>query len=269
MLKCVLTIAGSDSGAGAGIQADLKTMAALRVYGLTVITAVTAQNTTGVQRFEVLSEEMVAAQIDAVMKDFPVVAVKTGMLGNAGIISTVAAKLKEYGARRVVVDPVMVAKSGDPLLEEGAQEAFKQELFPLVLVITPNISEAEVLCGFSIGSVEDMKRAARFLQKLGPAYVLIKGGHYREGEEVVDLLFDGEKFYFYRAPRLKTTNTHGTGCSFASAIASYLARGYPVPRAVQKARSYLQFILHHGLDLGQGNGPMDHMAFFRRKGFLR
>lgn len=262
-LPCVMTIAGSDSGAGAGIQADLKAMSALGVYGLTVITAVTAQNTLGVERFEIMAPGLVGAQLDAVFQDFPVSAVKTGMLGNAATVEVVTAKLREYGVRRLVADPVMVAKSGDSLLAEDTQAAIRELLLPLSLLITPNIPEAEVLCGEQIGNIKDMKKAARILRKMGPAFVLIKGGHL-EGEDVLtDVLFDGTNFYYYKAYRIDSKNTHGTGCTYASAIAACLARGYAVPKAVMKARSYLQGILQHDPELGRGHGPMDHFALWR------
>ena len=263
--KCVLTIAGSDSGAGAGIQADLKAMAAQWVYGLSAITAITAQNTVGVEKVQMLPPEIVAAQIDAVLNHFPVDAVKTGMLGNAEIIRAVAAGLKQHNIRKVVLDPVMVAKSGDLLLERGAQEALQEELFPLALLITPNIPEAEVLCGHPIKTPADLKAAARFLYALGPSFVLLKGGHLTGGDEVVDTLFDGERYYYYRAPRIITKNTHGTGCTFASAIAAYLALGRTVPLAVKAAREYLQKIIPYGLNIGHGHGPLDHFSTCRKK----
>ncbi len=267
MLKCVLTIAGSDSGAGAGIQADLKTMAAQGVYGLTVITAVTAQNTMAVEKFQLLPVEMVEAQIDTVLQDFEVAAVKTGMLGNAEIVAAVAAKIKQYRLKNVVVDPVMVAKSGDYLLEEGAQKAMQEQLFPLARLITPNLPEAETFCGGSIEDLHDMREAARQLFAMGPAFVLLKGGHFRHDVELTDLLYDGKTFYYYRAPRIETKNTHGTGCTFASAIASNLAGGRAVPSAVWAARKYLQKIVAFGLELGHGNGPMDHfLTWGKNKG---
>lgn len=261
-----MTVAGSDSGAGAGIQADLKAMAAQGVYGITVITAVTAQNTLGVDQFQVLPPQMVEAQMDAVLRDFPVAAVKTGMLGNAGIVQAVVAKLQQYGLYSIVADPVMVAKSGDPLLEEDTQTAIREKLLPLSLVITPNIPEAEVLCGQAIESIEDMKKAARALHARGPAYVLLKGGHLQGEEELTDILFDGIRFYYYRAQRINTRHTHGTGCTYASAIAAHLALGRSVPQAVMAARCYLQRILPWDPGLGKGSGPMDHFAVWRDRG---
>jgi hydroxymethylpyrimidine/phosphomethylpyrimidine kinase len=259
MPPCVLTIAGSDSGAGAGIQADLKTLAALDVYGLTALTAVTAQNSRAVERAEVLPAALVGAQVDAVLQDFPVDVIKTGMLGNAAIVEAVAAKIKRYGITKTVVDPVMVAKSGDHLLEEAALRALQEKLLPLALVITPNIPEAEVLCGWPIGDEKARREAAYFLHRQGPAFVLLKGGHFQEeAAEITDVLFDGEKFFYYRAPRIITGNTHGTGCTFAAAIAAQLARGKAVPLAVKAARDYLQMIMPHGLQLGRGHGPLNH-----------
>ncbi len=261
---CALTIAGSDSGAGAGIQADLKSMAAQEVYGLTAITAITAQNTVGVEKAEVLPAALVEAQIDAVLRDFPVSAVKTGMLGNAEIVKVVASKLRQYRLSKIVVDPVMVAKSGDPLLAEGAQKALREELLPAALVVTPNIPEAEILCGWPIQDWGALQEAARYLYQQGPSFVLIKGGHYAEQEAMLtDVLFDGQKFYYYRASRIRTKNTHGTGCTYAAAIAAHLALGKTVPLAVGAARLYLQAIIPHGLPLGMGHGPLDHFYGFR------
>jgi len=258
--RCVLTIAGSDSGAGAGIQADLKTMAAHGVYGLSVITAVTAQNTVEVSDFQVMPVDLVKKQINAVMEDFPVAAVKTGMLASGEIIKAVAERLSHYGVHNLVVDPVMVAKSGHRLLEAGAQEALCARLFPLADVITPNIPEAEALCGFAVNSLEEMKKAATELFDLGPSYVLVKGGHFPDSRVLVDLLFDGEHFFCYRAVRVATKNTHGTGCTYASAIASRLALGDSPPVAVERARKYLQCALRLGLKLGKGHGPLGHFS---------
>jgi hydroxymethylpyrimidine/phosphomethylpyrimidine kinase len=263
-LKCVLTIAGSDSGAGAGIQADLKTMGALDVYGLTAITAITAQNTVAVKKSELLATETIRAQIDAVAEDFPIAAVKTGMLGNARIVEAVAAKICQHRLPNVVVDPVMVAKGGDHLLEQDAQRALRERLFPLARIITPNLPEAEALCGITIKDFKEMQTAARLLYEQGPSFVLLKGGHFYHGEHLLDLLYDGNKFYFYRALRIETRDTHGTGCTLAAAIASYLARGQAVPWAVRSAREYLQGIITSNLGLGRGSGPLDHFAAWRK-----
>ena len=264
-LCCVLSVAGSDSGAGAGVQADLKTMAVQGVYGLTVITAVTAQNTRGVDRFQILPPQLVAAQMDAVFRDFPIAAVKIGMLGNGDVVEAVYSGLRRYRARNIVLDPVMVAKSGDLLLEKDTQLALQKKLFPLSLIITPNIPEAEAFYGGEITGIEKMKEAAKALHDAGPSYVLLKGGHLRNGELMTDLLYDGEKFFYYRAPRILSTDTHGTGCTYASAIAAQLACDIPVPLAVLKARCYLQAILPCSPGLGGGSGPMDHFARWRKK----
>lgn len=263
-LPCAMTVAGSDSGAGAGIQADLKAMAAQGVYGLTVITAVTAQNTLGVDQFQVLPPQMVEAQMDALLRDFPVAAVKTGMLANTDIVQAVAAKLRKYNLLKVVIDPVMVAKSGDSLLQEDTQAAIREKLLPLSLLITPNIPEAAVLCGREVESIEDMKEAARNLKRRGASFVLLKGGHLQSGQELTDVLFDGYRFYYYRAQRIHTRHTHGTGCTYASAIAAQLALGRPVPQAVLAARIYLQRILPWDPGLGSGSGPMDHFAIWKK-----
>lgn len=264
-LRCVLSVAGSDSGAGAGIQADLKTMAAQGVYGLTVVTAVTAQNTMGVDRFQILSPDLVSAQMEAIFRDFPVAAVKTGMLGNEDVVEVVSSTLRRYRIRNIVVDPVMVAKSGDLLLERDTQLAIQKKLFPLSTVITPNIPEAEALCGEEITGIEQMKKAARVLHASGPSYVLLKGGHLQNGELMTDLLYDGHRFFYYNAPRIISTDTHGTGCTYASAIAAQLALGLPVFLAVFNARRYLQATLPCSPGLGRGSGPMDHFACWRKK----
>jgi len=263
--KCVLTIAGSDSGAGAGIQADLKTMAAQGVYGLCAITAITAQNTRSVEKVMLLPAEMVAAQIEAVAADFSIAAVKIGMLGNAEIIDTVAETLQRLVLSRIVLDPVMVAKSGDLLLEKGAQKSLRERLFPLATVLTPNIPEAEALVGEPLQDLSALKEAARLLKEMGPAYVLLKGGHLPLKGEVVDLLFDGERFYYYRGKEIITKNTHGSGCTYASAIAAHLALGKTVPLAVKAAREYLQKIFPEGLQIGGGHGPLDHFSLWGRQ----
>ncbi len=264
MIKCVLSIAGSDSGAGAGIQADLKTMAALGVYGLTAVTAVTAQNTVGVARYQLLDRALVEAQIDMLVDDFPVDAVKTGMLGSEDIVRAVAEKIKQHGLRKLVVDPVMVAKSGDALLVEGARLALQKKLLPLALLVTPNIPEAEMLSEMVIETPSDMQKAARLIHGQGPSFVLLKGGHLPGSGLLTDILFDGEQYFFYRASRVETRSTHGTGCTYASAIAAYLARRCNVPTAVKRARTYLQAILPADLRLGKGHGPMDHFGNRRK-----
>ncbi len=254
-----LTIAGSDSSAGAGIQADLKTFAAFEVYGASAITAVTAQNTLGVTAVEELRVSMVAAQIDAVADDLAVAAVKTGMLSSAAIIETVAERLAARGLDVVVIDPVMVAKGGDRLLREDAVGALRERLLPLALVLTPNASEAEVLSGRPVTTMAEAKEAARAIAALGPRYVVVKGGHF--GEDAVDVLFDGERFTELPAKRVATTSTHGTGCTLSSAIAAGLANGKGVGEAVSDAKAYVTEAIGRAFPVGAGHGPLNH--FFR------
>lgn len=256
MICKVLTIAGSDCSGGAGIQADLKTMAAHKVYGMSAITALTAQNTTGVFGVLEASPEFVAQQIDCVFDDIRPDAVKIGMVSSAAIISTIAARLKAFGARNVVVDPVMVATSGSRLLDEDATGALRGELLPLGTVITPNIPEAEALCGFAIADHGDMERAARRLAAgLGGA-VLIKGGHLTDCAD--DLLLSEGRLVWLNSPRLDNPNTHGTGCTLSSAIACHLAMGRGVEESVRRAKAYVTGALRAGLDLGRGSGPLAH-----------
>ncbi|MGE0450663.1 MAG: bifunctional hydroxymethylpyrimidine kinase/phosphomethylpyrimidine kinase [Vicinamibacterales bacterium] len=262
-LPVVLTIAGSDSGAGAGIQADLKTFAAMGVYGTSAITAITAQNTVGVSAAQVLPSDLVVAQIEAVASDFTIAATKTGMLGSAAVVEAVAAAIADLELPLVVVDPVMQAKGGDRLLDTDAVAALRQTLLPHALVVTPNIPEAEALTGITIRNLDDAKRAAERLRgHRGPA-VVVKGGH-AEGPEVVDLLFDGERFYEFRVPRIDSRNTHGTGCTFASAIAASLAHGRSLPDSTARAQAYVSDAIRCGLALGSGHGPLDHFWAMRR-----
>lgn len=264
-MKKALTIAGSDSGGGAGIQADLKTFSALGVYGMSVLTAITAQNTVGVQGAFELPPEFVALQIDSVLTDIGADAVKTGMLANAGIINAIIDRLRKYQVETLVVDPVMVAKSGDLLLREDARSALVQQLFPLALVVTPNLHEAQVLAGLEIHNVAGMKEAARAIHAMGPRYVVVKGGHLAHSSESIDLLYDGEEFQEFSATRLDTENTHGTGCTLASAIAAGLAKGLNVPSAMSEAKAYLTRALRAGarLKIGHGHGPVDHFVDWR------
>ncbi|BAM00337.1 MULTISPECIES: bifunctional hydroxymethylpyrimidine kinase/phosphomethylpyrimidine kinase [Caldilinea] len=259
-MKKVLTIAGSDSGGGAGIQADLKAFAARGVYGMSAITALTAQNTVGVFGVFPVTPEFVAQQIDAVMEDLGADAWKTGMLANAAIIQVVAERARRYRIERLVVDPVMVAKSGDPLLEPEARRALVEHLLPLAYIVTPNRHEAQVLADMEIHTLEDAIKAAQRIHALGPRYVLVKGGHLPGTVEAVDILYDGERFEEFRAPRIETINTHGTGCTLASAIAAELAKGADAAQAVAEAKHYLTAALHSGasLRLGRGHGPVDH-----------
>ncbi len=256
-MHSVLTIAGSDSSAGAGIQADLKTFAALGVYGTCAVTAITAQNTRGVTAVQETPPGIVAAQIDAVVADIRPDAVKTGMLASAPIIEVVAAKVREHRLPNLVVDPVMVAKSGDRLLRDDAVTVLRDLLLPLAAVVTPNLPEAEVLAGFAIDSDEDVRRAAKEIVGLGARAVVVKGGH-REAAEAVDVLYDSNTFHDYSAPRIDTTSTHGTGCTFASAIAAYLARGEPLAEAVGQAKEYLTEALRRAYPIGGGHGPVHH-----------
>ena len=257
VIRTALTIAGSDSGGGAGIQADLKTFAALGVYGTSAITAVTAQNTVGVMAAQALPADLVTAQIEAVASDIHVHATKTGMLASAAIVEAVAAAIKALNLPLVVVDPVMLAKSGDRLLDDDATMAMTKELLPLAFVVTPNIPEAAVLSGQSIASLDDAKSAAVRIHRFGPSAVVVKGGH-AAGDELVDLLFDGRTFVEIRTPRIDTRNTHGTGCTFASAIAAYLALGDTLVDAVTRAQAYVAGAIRHGLAIGHGHGPLDH-----------
>ena len=251
-----LTIAGSDSGGGAGIQADLKTFAALGVYGSSALTAITAQNTLGVTAVLELPPDMVAAQIDAVMSDIGADAVKTGMLANSGIIRTVAQRVGEHAIDNLVVDPVMVAKGGDRLLQEEAVEALRDLLVPLAAVVTPNLPEASVLVGHSVESLEDAHRAARYILDMGARSVVVKGGHLQG--DAIDVYYDGRQLRELAAPRLATTSTHGTGCTFASAIAAGLARGMSMEEAVVRAKQYVTEAIRSAFPVGAGHGPLNH-----------
>jgi hydroxymethylpyrimidine/phosphomethylpyrimidine kinase len=264
-MRTALTIAGSDSGGGAGIQADLKTFAAHGVFGTSALTALTAQNTVGVQGVFAIPSEFVIRQIEAVVMDIGADAVKTGMLFNRRIIETVAAAIMKYRLSPLVVDPVMVAKSGDALLEPEARDALLSSLLPLATVVTPNLPEAEVLCGFPVTDLEGMRRAAHFIHARGPRFVVIKGGHLEGTGFSTDLFYDGTHFEELSEARIDTRNTHGTGCTFASAIAARLALGDKALDAVRAAKRYVSGILavSAGLRIGHGHGPMNHMALLR------
>ncbi|HXN03921.1 MAG TPA: bifunctional hydroxymethylpyrimidine kinase/phosphomethylpyrimidine kinase [Candidatus Acidoferrum sp.] len=253
----VLTIAGSDSGAGAGIQADLKTFAALGVYGVSVITAITAQNTVGVRAVQEIDPGVITAQLDAVAEDFSIAALKTGMLSSAAIIEAVVAGLRRRALRPLVVDPVMIAKSGDRLLREDAVETLRRTLLPLAYVVTPNIPEAEVLAGLAIRTHADRVEAGRAIMGLGAHAVVIKGGH-SDDDPIVDLLVDRDGVHEFRAARIATGSTHGTGCTFSSAIAAGLGRGDDLATAVGEARAYLSSALAQAPGLGHGHGPLNH-----------
>ena len=250
-----LTIAGSDSGGGAGIQADLKTFAAFGVYGLSAITAITAQNTQEVRSAYELPATSVAEQIDVVLEDIGAQAAKTGMLANAQIIEAVVERIRHWQLR-VVVDPVMRAKSGDALLQSKAVDALRKQLLPLAEVITPNLPEAEVLTGRIVKTSYEMREAARAIHDLGVQHVVVKGGH-RE-EEPIDIYFDGSHFHELRAERLETRHTHGTGCTFSAAITALLARGYTVPEAIAEAKTYITGAIRYAPGIGHGHGPVEH-----------
>jgi hydroxymethylpyrimidine/phosphomethylpyrimidine kinase len=262
-MKRALTIAGSDSGGGAGIQADLKTFGALGVYGASAITAVTAQNTVTVSRIQEIDPEVVAAQIEAVIEDIGFDAVKTGMLASTPIVEAVASALKRHRVVNLVIDPVMVSKTKACLLKADAIAALKSLLLPLAEIVTPNIPEAEVLSGHKVIDAETMRDAARRIRDLGPKRVVIKGGH-SEGPYVVDLYFDGEKFEELKAERVQTRATHGTGCTFSAAIAAYLAHGLPPLEAVARAKEFLTAALQAAPGIGKGIGPVNHFHAFHK-----
>lgn len=265
-MKAVLSIAGSDSSGGAGIQADIKTIAAHRLFAETAVTALTAQNTLGVTGVVGIDPAFVAAQIDAVFDDIRPAAVKVGMVSSAAIIRAIAERLRAHDARNIVVDPVMVATSGARLIDEDAVAALVDELLPLADVVTPNMPEAAVLCGFEVADEEAMQRAARLLAAAGKGAVLVKGGHRTDRADDVLATSPEAPVVWLRAPRVDTANAHGTGCTLSSAIACGLACGWPVERAVREAKGYVRGALEAGLDLGQGSGPLDHMWQYRSKG---
>lgn len=257
-MKRILTIAGSDSGGGAGIQADLKAITLLDGYGMSVLTALTAQNTVGVQAIHEVPPSFVEKQIDSVLSDIGADAIKTGMLANRKIVELVAKKIEQYGVELVVVDPVMVSKSGAPLLRKDAQKAVIKRLIPLATVVTPNLFEASVLTGRRVNSLEEMRKAAVQIWELGAKNVVLKGGHLKG--KAIDILFDGENYAEIEGPRIKTKHTHGTGCTFASAIATLLAKGESVPEAVRKAKIFITMAIRSGLSLGKGIGPTNPSA---------
>ena len=251
-----LTIAGSDSSGGAGIQADIKTMTAHKVYAMSAVTALTAQNTTGVYDIYEVSPEFLAKQLDCVFEDIFPQAVKTGMVSSTGLIETIAEKLKEYGAKNIVVDPVMVSTSGSKLLKDEAIESLKTCLFPLATVITPNIPEAEVIADTVIKDAKDMETAAQTIYKSYGCAVLLKGGH--NLNDANDYLYSENGGRWFKGERIDNPNTHGTGCTLSSAIASNLAKGYTLEQSVENAKRYLSLCLKDGLDLGRGRGPLNH-----------
>lgn len=261
MIKKVLTIAGSDSSGGAGIQADLKTITVHKMYGMSVITALTAQNTTGVYGILEASPDFVANQIECIFNDIYPDAVKIGMVSNSEIIKVIAEKLTEYKAKNIVVDPVMVATSGSKLISDEAINILVKELIPLARVITPNIPEAEVLCGFKINNEKDMIEAAKAISKNFKGAVLVKGGHL--AKDATDLLYENGNIHWFKTEKINTLNTHGTGCTLSSAIACNLADGKSLAESIEKAKNYLTGALKAGLDLGKGSGPLEHSYSIR------
>ncbi len=258
MLHKVLTIAGSDSSGGAGIQADLKTILSLGCYGASVVTGVTAQNTLGVQQIELMDPKLVASQLESVLSDIGADTVKTGMLGNGEIVTTVAEALRRWDIAKIIVDPVMQSKNGTVLLDHHGIQALKKELFPITYLLMPNIPEAEVLCDRKIRNVEEMKKAAKRLHGMGPRFIMVKGGHLNE--EPVDILYDGTQHYEFSTQRVSTVHTHGTGCTLAAAVASLLAKGLPLVSSIDQAKRYLYKALRFSLGIGKGIGPINHFA---------
>lgn len=256
LIPKALTIAGSDSGGGAGIQADLKTFSAFRVFGMSAITAVTAQNSLGVQGVENLPPAFVARQLRSVLEDFGADAAKCGMLSTAPIIEAVAAELAGQRIEKLVVDPVMVAKSGDQLLQPEARAALADRILPLALLVTPNLPEAEVLAGIRVAEPEDMEEAARRIHLMGPRYVLVKGGHLKG--DATDLLWNGRDFTRFSTPRIDSQNTHGTGCTFSAAITAGLARGQALGDAIRSAKAYVTRAIREGFQAGRGVGQLRH-----------
>ncbi len=257
-MKRILTVAGSDSGGGAGIQADLKTIAVLGGYGMSAITALTAQNTVGVQGVHPVPVDFIAMQMESVLSDIGADAAKTGMLATPEIVDIVVSLIAKYDIRPLVVDPVMVAKSGDSLLDADARQMIRTALLPLATAVTPNLQEAEILSGRSLRNLDEMKGAARRIHDLGPNFVVVKGGHL-EGR-AVDLLFDGETFQNFDVPRLNQRNTHGTGCTFSAALALFLAENAPISEAVEKAKRFIARTIAAGLNIGAGHGPTNPYA---------
>ncbi len=257
-LPIVLTIAGSDSGGGAGIQADLKTFHAFGTFGTTVVTAITAQNTTGVSAVHPVPLEVVRAQIDALVEDLPPVAVKSGMLATAPLVALVAESMRTLDLPDYVLDPVMVAGSGDRLLERDAEASVARELVPVATLVTPNLHEAEILVGRSVATIEEMGEAARALVEMGAKAALVKGGH-GKGDEVVDLFWDGQKERTWKRPRIHTRNTHGTGCTLSAGIAAGLGRGWALQDAVDRALGFVAEAIRTAPALGRGQGPLNHL----------
>jgi hydroxymethylpyrimidine/phosphomethylpyrimidine kinase len=267
-MQTALTIAGSDSSAGAGVQADLKTFAAFGLYGVSAITAITAQSTRGVEAVAPLAADLVTAQIEAVAGDFTIAATKIGMLATAAIVEAVAAAIEELELPLVVVDPVLVSTSGDRLLDADGIDALRKLLLPLARVVTPNVAEAEVLSGVRITSADTLCEAARRLHKLGARGVVITGGH-ASAATVEDVVFDGNRFETHRVARVDSRHTHGTGCTFASAVAAGLARGRDLSEAAARAQQYVAGAIANAPGLGHGRGPLDHFWETREPGARR
>jgi hydroxymethylpyrimidine/phosphomethylpyrimidine kinase len=257
-IQNVLSIAGSDSGGGAGIQADLKTITALGCFGMTVITAITAQNTLGVIDYMPVPLDMIEKQFDAVASDIPIHAAKTGMLATPDIVKLVAKKINQFSITNCVVDPVMVAKGGSKLLSDDAIQSVIQNLIPVAHVVTPNIHEAEVLTGITIKNINDMKDAAKKIYSFGARYIVVKGGHLESDPS--DVIYDGKNFTVLKNKRIETKNTHGTGCTFSSAIATYVAKGYNTVEAITKAKEFITKAITFSLSLGKGHGPTNHLV---------
>lgn len=266
-MKKVLTIAGSDCSGGAGIQADLKTFAAHGVFGMSVIVSVVAENTSRVLAIQDVTPEMIQQQIDAIFEDIGTDAVKIGMLSSPGSMEAVAAKLREYQPANIIIDPVMVAKNGCPLMNPEAIDTLIRVMIPLADVLTPNLPEAEKITGMPITSPGDMEKAAVLIYQMGCKNVLVKGGH--ATGDALDVLYDGEHFYQYNAKRIPTKNTHGTGCTYSSAIAANLALGMDLPKAVERAKQYVTTAIEHSLSIGKGCGPTHHFYELYQHGLLK
>lgn len=255
-MKKILTIAGSDSSGGAGIQADIKTFSAHEVFGMSIITAVTAQNTEGVFAVQDIRPDIIQKQIEVIFDDILVDGVKIGMVSKTETIKIIADTLSKYSVKNLVLDPVMISKSGYYLLEPEAKEALIDHLLPMARVVTPNLPEAEVITGLKVSTIEDMKEAAKLIFDMGPKYVLVKGGHL-EGE-AVDILYDGSTFTYYSSPRINTINTHGTGCTLSSAIAANLGKGLNITEAIDEAKGYITKAIQESFSIGKGVGPVHH-----------
>ncbi|QUH18580.1 bifunctional hydroxymethylpyrimidine kinase/phosphomethylpyrimidine kinase [Alkaliphilus sp. B6464] len=266
-MKKVLSIAGSDCSGGAGIQADLKTFSAHGVFGMSVIVSIVAENTSRVIDIQDVTPDMIQKQIDAVFEDIEVDAVKIGMLSTPHCMKAVAEKLRQYKARNIVIDPVMYAKNGCPLMNPNAVDTLIKVVIPCADVLTPNIPEAEKISGMTISSMEDMEAAAKRIYEMGCRNVIVKGGH--AIGNAIDVLYDGKQFYHYETYRINTKNTHGTGCTFSSAITSNLALGLPIPQAVEQAKQYVTTAIKHALSIGKGNGPTHHFYDLYRNGLQK